>query len=229
MLASISYAYRPHRCRTLWFPESLWEPHIPSRLSPYVQAMGKAVSKLSKDDLKSLRLATYFDKRELQQWYKGFLRDCPSGQLSEEEFSKVFKQFFPFGDPTDYCHYLFRVFDVDNSKYIDFKEFIIALSITSRGTLEQKLNWSFKLYDSKRSGQLSYTDILAVITAIYKMIGSMVNLPEDERTPEARATKFFTLLDKDPKHDKIYLDDFKRLARLDPTIINAMNAYEGLV
>lgn len=59
--------------------------------------MGKSVSKLSKDDLQSLRQATYFDKRELQQWYKGFLRDCPLGQLSEEEFSKVFKQFFLLG------------------------------------------------------------------------------------------------------------------------------------
>ena len=60
--------------------------------------MGKTVSKLSKDDLRQLRQATYFDKRELQQWYKGFLRDCPLGQLSEEEFVKVYKQFFPFGD-----------------------------------------------------------------------------------------------------------------------------------
>ncbi|CAK7896792.1 calcium-binding protein NCS-1 [[Candida] anglica] len=191
--------------------------------------MGKAVSKLSKDDLKSLRSATYFDKRELQQWYKGFLRDCPSGQLSEEEFSKVFKQFFPFGDPTDYCRYLFRVFDVDNSKYIDFKEFIIALSITSRGSLDQKLNWSFKLYDSSKSGKITYKEVLAVISAIYKMIGSIVALPEDEKTPEARATKFFTLLEKDKNSDTINLEDFKRLSKLDPSITNALNTYEGLV
>lgn len=191
--------------------------------------MGKAVSKLSKDDLKSLRLATYFDKRELQQWYKGFLRDCPLGQLSEEEFSKVFKQFFPFGDPTDYCRYLFRVFDVDNSKYIDFKEFIIALSITSRGSLDQKLNWSFKLYDSSKSGKITYKEVLAVISAIYKMIGSIVALPEDEKTPEARATKFFTLLEKDKNSDTINLEDFKRLLKLDPSITNALNTYEGLV
>lgn len=191
--------------------------------------MGKTVSKLSKDDLKSLRLATYFDKRELQQWYKGFLRDCPSGQLSEEEFAKVFKQFFPFGDPTDYCHYLFRVFDVDNSKYIDFKEFIIALSITSRGSLDQKLDWSFKLYDPNKKGKLSYSDILLVISAIYKMIGSMVSLPEDEKTPEARATKFFTLLEKNKETEYISLEEFKKLLKLDPSILNALNAYEGLV
>lgn len=191
--------------------------------------MGKSVSKLSKDDLQSLRQATYFDKRELQQWYKGFLRDCPLGQLSEEEFSKVFKQFFPFGDPSDYCHYLFRVFDADNSKYIDFKEFIIALSITSRGSLEQKLNWSFKLYDFRRSGQLTYKDVLTIIQATYKMIGAMVALPEDEKTPEQRTDKLFGFLNRDKDTETINKDDFKKLLKFDHTIVNALNSYEGLV
>ncbi|CUM68390.1 uncharacterized protein PRCAT00006113001 [Priceomyces carsonii] len=191
--------------------------------------MGKAVSKLSKDDLKSLKLATYFDKRELQQWYKGFLRDCPSGQLSEEEFAKVFKQFFPFGDPTDYCHYLFRVFDLDNSKYIDFKEFIIVLSITSRGSDDQKLTWSFKLYDFRKKGEITFNDMLQVVAAVYKMIGSMVELPDDEKTPELRTKKFFRMLDKNEESDTINLEEFKKLLKIDPTIANALSTYEGLV
>ena len=191
--------------------------------------MGKTVSKLSKDDLRQLRQATYFDKRELQQWYKGFLRDCPLGQLSEEEFVKVYKQFFPFGDPTDYCHYLFRVFDLDNSKYIDFKEFIIALSITSRGTEEQKINWSFKMYDYKKEGKIGYKEILPIMRATYKMVGPMVELPEDQQTPEARVDRYFQLLGKDKNTDKLDLNDFKKLAQLDSGIAAALNSYLGLV
>lgn len=191
--------------------------------------MGKTVSKLSKDDLRQLRQATYFDKRELQQWYKGFLRDCPLGQLSEEEFVKVYKQFFPFGDPTDYCHYLFRVFDLDNSKYIDFKEFIIALSITSRGTEEQKINWSFKMYDYKKEGKIGYKEVLPIVKATYKMVGPMVELPEDQQTPEARVDRYFQLLGKDKNTDKLDLNDFKKLAQLDSGIAAALNSYLGLV
>lgn len=191
--------------------------------------MGKAVSKLSKDDLKSLREATYFDKRELQQWYKGFIRDCPSGQLSEEEFIKIFKQFFPFGDPVDYCHYLFKVFDVDKSKYIDFKEFIIALSITSRGSIEQKVNWSFKLYDVNKLNTISYEEILMIVKAVYKMIGNMVALPPDEKTPELRSQKFFKLLNKDYKSDTINQDEFRRLVKLDPAILNSITSFDGLI
>lgn len=191
--------------------------------------MGKAVSKLSKDDLKQLRENTLFDKRELQQWYKGFLRDCPSGQLSEEEFAKIFKQFFPFGDPTEYCHFLFKIFDTDNSKYIDFKEFIIALSVTSRGQIEEKLNWSFKIYDLDKNGKLTYSNVLVIIKAIYKMIGPMVSLPEDEKTPELRAVKLFKLLDKNPENETITYNEYLQLSKVDPNLISSLNAYDGLV
>ncbi|EDK42373.1 neuronal calcium sensor 1 [Lodderomyces elongisporus NRRL YB-4239] len=191
--------------------------------------MGKSVSKLSKEDLKKLRDATYFDKRELQQWYKGFLRDCPSGQLSEEEFAKVYKQFFPFGDPTEYCHYLFQVFDLDSLKYIDFKEFIVALSIASRGSEQQKIKWSFQLYDYRKTGRLRYSDILPIVRATYAMIGPMVSLPDDEKTPELRSEKWFKLLNKNKDTDEITLADFTKLAKLDPGIMNSLNTYEGLV
>lgn len=100
----------------------------------------------------------------------GFLKDCPNGMLTKEEFQKIYKQFFPFGDPTSFADYVFNVFDSDKSGSIDFKEFICALSVTSRGKMEDKLDWAFQLYDIDGDGEISYNEMLQIVEAIYKMV-----------------------------------------------------------
>ncbi|CEP08048.1 hypothetical protein [Parasitella parasitica] len=174
--------------------------------------MGKAQSKLSPEQLTDLQKCTYFEKKELQQWYKGFLKDCPSGQLDKTEFQKIYKQFFPFGDPSRFADYVFNVFDGDKNGMIDFKEFIVALS----------------LYDIDNDGYITREEMLHIVDAIYKMVGSMVKLPPDEDTPEKRVNKIFDLMDDD-KDGRLSMDEFREGSKKDPTILQALNLYDGMV
>lgn len=187
--------------------------------------MGKKNSKLKQEEVEDLKKRTYFTEKEIQNWYKGFMKDCPDGRLTLEGFTKIYKQFFPFGDPSKFASFVFNVFDENRDGYIEFHEFLTALSVTSRGSVQEKLKWAFKLYDLDNDGYITRQELLDIVDAIYKMVGNMVNLPEEENTPEKRVNKIFDIMDKN-RDDKLTFEEFLEGSKKDPTIIQALTLYD---
>ena len=104
----------------------------------------KSKQGLTQEDLECLKAHTKYDEYTIKAWHKGFKKDCPSGHLSAAKFVDVYKTFFPGGNAEQFCSHVFRTFDADQNGFIDFKEFLLAISVTSAGTADEKLKWAFR-------------------------------------------------------------------------------------
>lgn len=60
-----------------------------------------------------------------------------------------------------------------------------GLSIISRGSLEEKLKWTFSLYDINSDGFITRGEMTDIVTAIYELVGRLPDtLPDEEKIKE---------------------------------------------
>lgn len=125
--------------------------------------MGNTTSSaLSKEILDDLKLSTIFTETEICQWYENFQKQCPTGRITPEEFEQIYTRFFPESDAASYARHVFRSFDTNDDGTLDFKEYIIALHMTSTGKTTRKLEWAFSLFDVDKNGYISKTEVTEI-------------------------------------------------------------------
>ncbi|XP_026012950.1 recoverin-like [Astatotilapia calliptera] len=153
---------------------------------------------VSKEILEDLKLNTKFSETEIVQWYENFKKQCPNGRITKEEFQTIYTKFFPESDANTYAQHVFRSFDTNDDGTLDFKEYIIALHMTSTGKTTRKLEWAFSLFDVDKNGYITKSEVSEICTAIFKLIPKeeMEKLPEDENTAQKRADKLWNYFDK---------------------------------
>ncbi|MEQ2202271.1 hypothetical protein XENOCAPTIV_004193 [Xenoophorus captivus] len=140
-------------------------------------------SALSKELLEELKSNTKYTEAELCTWYQSFLKECPSGKITKEQFEGIYASFFPGADPTAYARHVFRSFDTNADGTLDFKEYIVALHLTSGGKTLQKLEWAFALYDVDGNGTISKNEIQEIVRGVMdnKDILRLIQYDEPQR------------------------------------------------
>jgi len=128
-------------------------------------------------DLQELLRITKFTKQEIKMMYRGFKQECPNGCVNEDTFKEIYENFFPYGNATTYAHHVFKAFDVSSSGSISFKDMLVSLSTLLHGTLQEKLAWTFRVYDLNGDGVITMNEMGNVVVAVYELMGIIIKHP----------------------------------------------------
>ncbi|CAF0765084.1 unnamed protein product [Rotaria sordida] len=150
-------------------------------------------TELTDKQIALLKANTKFTEKEIREWHAGFIRDCPSGKLDKKKFVEVYKQFYPQGKPENFCKYAFDTFDSNNDGAISFEEFLIAISATSQGNLDDRLAVAFDMYDISDDGVIDQAELTKLIIAMYDLVGETNR--KGDHDPKKRAADIIAQLD----------------------------------
>uniref|UniRef100_A0A2K6F179 Potassium voltage-gated channel interacting protein 1 n=1 Tax=Propithecus coquereli TaxID=379532 RepID=A0A2K6F179_PROCO len=170
-----------------------------------------------------------------------FAQECPSGVVNEETFKQIYAQFFPHGvlplfevllspsvEPLTYAHYLFNAFDTTQTGSVKFEDFVTALSILLRGTVHEKLRWTFNLYDINKDGYINKEEMMDIVKAIYDMMGKYTYPVLKEDTPRQHVDVFFQKMDKN-KDGIVTLDEFLESCQEDDNIMRSLQLFQNVM
>ncbi|XP_063891705.1 Kv channel-interacting protein 4 [Helicoverpa armigera] len=190
-----------------------------------LEELGEQLPRYRPDSIAALRRATRFT--ELKRLYRGFKAECPTGVVKEETFKLIYSQFFPQGANTaQYAHFVFNTLDQDRSGLLSFEEFVTGLSILSRGTLEEKLRWTFSLYDINGDGCITKEEMTEIVTAIYDLMGKIVEPMLEDDVIREKVERLFQKMDLN-RDGVLTLDEFLDCCLRDEDISRSMGVFDS--
>ncbi|KAH1023057.1 hypothetical protein HUJ04_012337 [Dendroctonus ponderosae] len=74
-------------------------------------------------------------------------------------------------------------------------DFLNILSKVSRGTIQEKLQWIFGLYDLNGDGTISKSELVDITTSIYEMLGHATQPAVNDNSAKEHAERIFQLID----------------------------------
>ena len=187
--------------------------------------MGNRQGSFSSSNFEKIRSETKFTVGEIEDWYgwyKNVVSDSPRQCIDIVEFKKIFSQIYSSDVEDKYFEHLFRSFDTNGDEEIDFREYMVSLSTTARGSSTQKLEWAFRVYDINNDGFISRNEMMEMFSAMQKVICDFIPESGEEcKKVEDLVDDIISKLDEN--HDgKVSLKEFVDGSKSNPVIISRL-------
>ncbi|KAM8888212.1 guanylyl cyclase-activating protein 2-like [Synchiropus picturatus] len=158
--------------------------------------------------------------QNIQELYRRFTSECPSGNLHLHEFKRIFGiNSVSMEEESAYLDNVFRSFDTNQDGKLDFMEYVAAVHLVLRGKLEDKLKWSFKVYDGDGNGCLEKEEVRRILKIINKI--KRHHDPEVSENVDDICDRIFSMVDKN-QDCEISLEEFMEGAKKDPWVLDQL-------
>nr|XP_061811227.1 guanylyl cyclase-activating protein 2-like [Nerophis lumbriciformis] len=156
------------------------------------------------------------DLAQIQELCIIFMKECPSGALHLHEFKRIFGVLNTSAEESLFIETIFHSFDTNKDNALDFLEYVAALHLILRGNLEDRLKWSFKMYDKDGNGKLDRQEVKRIIRILYKI---KLQTTDVDLTPSEICDRIFDLVDQN-SDGQISLSEFMEGAQKDEWVMN---------
>jgi len=179
----------------------------------------KAISdSINKREELRLRNQTHFSIKELEELKQSFSKYANNtNTLNREDFHKLLAT--KVGKNAMYfMEEMFKVFDKSGDGIIDFREFCTGLSAFTKGSLDERLEFCYSLFDMNNDGFVQPDELLLILGAQYKLL-----FPNEDNTFVKNFVDFATITFDTNKDGKFSREEFKEVVRTQPLIVQFLN------
>lgn len=181
---------------------------------------------VSVEEVARLAKISHFTEKEIEILKEDFKKVANKDhEITKASFLKIMTcHIESFSDKSRqlFLHRLFDAFDENHNGSIDFREFIKGLSIILKGSTEEKMELSFKIYDTKHKGFLARKELEEFMIYMY------TTLYPDDKEGEIKmkdmVKNLFEDLDVDG-NEKLSISEYKLGALKEPIIVDFLEIF----
>ncbi|CAF4229448.1 unnamed protein product, partial [Rotaria socialis] len=93
------------------------------------------------------------------------------GRMNKQQFQVYYTNLKKYPNSDTISDHIFRAFDTDRSGSIDFQEFLIAYIATSEGTVRQKFEYAFEVYDINGDDMIERKEAKKILNLLCRIHG----------------------------------------------------------
>lgn len=105
------------------------------------------------------------------------------------------------------------------------QDLLVTLSTLLRGSVYERLRWTFKLYDLNGDGCISRSELGEIVQSVHELMGRRPNPADDDRKAREQVEKVFRKFDLN-QDGVITIEEFLETCLKDDTITKSLQMFD---